>query len=58
MTKKQKVDWKIACTGLVCITALELYALSQGMNGLLLTTVVAIIAAAVGVVIPNPLKTK
>lgn len=55
-TKKERVNWKVLCTGLVCITAIELYALNQGMNGLILTTIVAIIAAAIGVVIPNPLK--
>ena len=54
--KKEKVNWKIVVTGLVCITALEAIALYQGINGLALTVVVGIIAATIGVSIPNPIK--
>lgn len=54
MTNKKKVDWKVLCTGLVCITVIELYALSIGINGMLLTTMVALIAAIVGINIPRP----
>ncbi len=50
--KKQKVDWRIVSIGLVCLTALELYALSQGINGTILGIVIAIIAATIGIVIP------
>ena len=53
---KKEINWKVVVTGLVCITALEIYALSQGINGLVLTTVVGIIAIAIGVTIPNPIK--
>jgi hypothetical protein len=56
MTKKTKVDWKIVVTGLVCLTIAELYALNQGINGVLFTAYVAIIAGAIGVFVPNPLK--
>ena len=56
MTKKQKVDWKVILGGMACLTVVELYALNQGIDGVLLTTFVAIIAAAIGVTIPNPLK--
>jgi len=56
MTKKTKVDWKVICTGLVCLTISELYALSQGINGTIFTIYVAIIAGAIGVFVPNPLK--
>jgi len=55
---KNKIDWRIVVTGLVCITALEIYALSQGINGVVLTAVIAVIAAAVGITIPNPIKSK
>jgi len=58
MTKKQKLDWKIVCTGLFCITALELAALYQGINGMILKTVLVILAIAIGVTIPNPIKLK
>lgn len=54
MTKK--IDWKIICTGLVCLTAAELYALSLGYNGTLLKTFIAIIAVAIGITIPNPFQ--
>ena len=54
MTKKQKIDYRIVVTGLVCITALELYALNQGMNGTLLKTVLVAIALAIGITIPTP----
>ena len=52
--KKQKVDWRVICVGMVCLTAAELYALSQGINGKILTLFVAIIAAAIGVILPQP----
>jgi len=54
--KKQKTDWRIVVTGLVCLTALEIYALSQGINGTLLKIVLVMIAGAIGVTIENPLK--
>ena len=56
--KKQQTDWRIVAVGLGCITALEIYALSQGVNGMVLTTVIGIIALAIGVTIPNPLNIK
>jgi len=54
----EKIDWKVVCVGLVCITALEIYALSQGINGTLLKIVLIIIAGVIGVTIPNPIKVK
>ena len=57
-TKKQKVDWRIVCTGLACITILECLALSMGINGTLLKMVLIAIAVAIGVTIPNPIKLK
>jgi hypothetical protein len=44
----------IVITGLICVTVLELFALSQGINGILLTMAIAIIAGAMGVMIPTP----
>lgn len=49
---KKKIDWRIVCTGLICLTALELYALSQGINGTLLRIMFIVIASAIGIVIP------
>lgn len=53
---KEKIDWRIICFGIAALTALEIYALSQGVNGTLFTAVIAIIGLAIGVTIPNPLK--
>lgn len=46
--KKEKVDWKIVVTALFCMTVLEIYALSMGINGVLLTTVLALMAGIAG----------
>ena len=51
-----KVDWKVVCTGLVCLTALECYALYLGYNGTLLKGALIAIALAIGIIIPNPMK--
>jgi len=48
-----KIDWKIVCTGLACITTLEMYAISQGINGTLLSIVLVILAGAIGITIPS-----
>ncbi len=52
--KKQKTDWRVILGGMACITILELYALSQGINGVALTAVIAVIAAFVGLKIETP----
>lgn len=57
-TVKQKIDWRVIVTGLFCLTLLELYALSLGINGVLLATIIAIVAGAIGISIPNPIKIK
>ena len=51
--KKKQVDWKIVCTGLLCVTAIELYALNLGFNGTLLKGVLMFIALAIGITIPS-----
>lgn len=56
MTKKKQIDWRVIVTGLVCLTALEIFALSQGVNGTILSIVIAVIGLAIGVTIPNPIK--
>ena len=50
MTKTKSV----VITAIVCLTILELYALSQGINGQLFTLTLAAIAGAVGYVIQAP----
>ena len=54
----KEIDWRVVCTGLVCLTALECFALNQGINGTLLKIVLIIIAGVIGVTIPNPIKIK
>ena len=54
MKIKEKINWKIICTGLVCLTSLEVYALSQGFNGTLLKVVLGLIALGIGITIPTP----
>ena len=49
---KKKIDWKIVCTGLICLTAIEIYALSVGFNGTLLKIVLIAIAGVIGITIP------
>lgn len=44
----------IIITGMICLTALEAWALYLGIDGTLLAIVIAIIAGAIGVVIPTP----
>ena len=57
IAKKQKeIDWRIVITSLVCLTVLEIYALSQGINGTIFTIVMVAIAAIAGITIPNPIK--
>ena len=58
MVKKKSVNWKVMCVGLVCLTGLEIYALSQGINGTIFTFVVAIIAGAIGITIKSPFEVK
>lgn len=53
---KKTIDWKIVCAGLVCLTVIEVCALFKGINGVLLSTIIGIIALTIGVVIPNPIK--
>jgi hypothetical protein len=50
-TKKPKVDWRIICTGMICLTAVEGYALKLGYNGTLLKLFLVIMALAIGVTI-------
>ncbi len=55
---KHKPHRSVVITAIVVIGAVEVYALSQGINGVLLTGALAIIAGLAGWVIPAPnLKT-
>ncbi|KKM65775.1 hypothetical protein LCGC14_1487830 [marine sediment metagenome] len=54
--KQQKVSQGVVITGLLCITALLMFALALGYNGTLLALGVGVLAAAIGVAIPNPFR--
>lgn len=52
--KKKPAPTNIVIVGIICLTILEMFALYMGINGTMLTIVVAVIAAAIGVIIPTP----
>ena len=54
--EKPKIDWRVICVGMLCLTLVELYAISQGHNGTLRMLFFALVAGAIGVTIQNPLK--
>ena len=56
--KKAGIDWRIVCVGLVCLTTLEIAAILSGFNGTLLKIILVIIAFAIGVKVPDFMKTK
>jgi len=55
MTKKQnpKVDWKVACTAIVCLSILEIIAIGHNINGTMRTIIFSLIALIVGVQLPQ-----
>ena len=55
-TKKKQMDWRVLATGLVCLTAIEICALMNGIDGTLMTLVVSIIGLVIGVTLPNPFQ--
>jgi len=59
MTKKKeiiktKIDWRIGCIAILCLTGLELAAMHYGINGTMRTLIFTLIALIVGVTIPTP----
>ena len=53
MTTKKKVDWKVACTAIVCLSVLEIVAIQNGINGTMRTIIFSLIALIVGVQLPQ-----
>ena len=51
---KKPIPVTVILTGIVCITALEITAMCFGYNGTMLKAVIAVIAIAIGIVIPTP----
>ena len=52
--KEVKTDWRVILGGMVCLTAAEIYALSQGINGTMFSVFIGIMALAIGVKIETP----
>ena len=57
MVIKKKVDWKVACTAIVCLSILEIAAMHYGINGTMRTIIFSLIALTVGIQLPQ-FKTK
>ena len=55
--KQNKTNYKIVIAAIVCITALEVVALSKGINGVALTAVIGVLAGLAGWSLPQ-LKVK
>ena len=59
MTKKIKqLDWRIVCTAILAIGAIEIVALFKGIDGALMVLAIAGIAGLAGYIIPSPVKLK
>lgn len=54
LLKKKAIPVAVIITGIICLTLLEIVALSVGINGTLFTFVIALIGLAIGVWIPTP----
>jgi hypothetical protein len=54
--KQKKIDWRIVIAGIVGLTAIEITALCNGINGIVLSTIIGIIALTIGIILPNPIK--
>ena len=50
---KEYIDWRIVIVAIIALTVLEIYALSQGINGILFTTIIAVIAGLAGWTLPQ-----
>ncbi len=50
---KTKIPVPVMCTGLICITSIEIFALYLGYDGYILAGVIGIIGAAIGLSLPQ-----
>ena len=50
---KTKIDWKVACTAIVCLSVLEVFAMHNGINGTMRTIIFSLIALIVGIQMPQ-----
>ena len=54
MKKKEKINWKVVVTAIVCLALIECVALMKGVNGTLMSVMIAVIAGLAGWSIPTP----
>ena len=50
---KLKIDWKVSCVAIVCLTLLEVCAMFNGINGTMRTIIFTMIALIVGIQLPQ-----
>ena len=53
MVKKTRIDWKVACVAIVCLSVLEIFAMRNGINGTMRTIIFSLIALIVGIQLPQ-----
>lgn len=53
MTTKPKIHMGVLITGMLCLTAVELFNLALGHNGLYLSIFVGLMAGAMGLALPQ-----
>ena len=52
-TKKQPIQWQVACVAIVCLSLLEVAAMHYGINGTMRTIIFTLIALIVGIQMPQ-----
>ena len=55
---KKQISSNVIIAGILALAAIEITALYKGIDGVLLSTIVALIAGAIGITIPSPFKFK
>jgi len=58
MTEKKQLDWRIVCTGIIALVVYGIYTASIGQDGFIRTLIVGIICLAIGVKLPDFIKSK
>ena len=53
MAKKTKIDWKVACVAIICLSILECAAMYHGIDGTMRTIIFSLIALIVGIQMPQ-----
>jgi len=50
---KTKIDYKVSIAAIVCLTAMEICAMMNGINGTMRTIIFSMIALIVGIQLPQ-----